>query len=197
MAVTNTFGVVGIELDGTMGIDTAKSWIAGMNGTSYLGFKDWRLPISSPVNGSEFVFNPPTNNGSTTDTGFGFTSTNSELGNLYYSSLGNLGTWIPNGNGSPFSTETQDGSGLRNFGPFLHLDPVPYYIDVAVDPSSGYNLMFFNFINGLQDVMNGGNGGLRAWAVRDGDVSAVPLPSALWLFSSALGGLGIMRRRFG
>ena len=29
-----------------------------------------------------------------------------------------------------------------------------------------------------------------AWAVRDGDVSLVPLPAAVWLFASALGLLG-------
>ena len=36
-----------------------------------------------------------------------------------------------------------------------------------------------------------------AWAVMDGDVAAsvVPIPAAVWLFGSALGGLGWMRRR--
>ena len=34
-----------------------------------------------------------------------------------------------------------------------------------------------------------------AWAVRDGDVSAVPLPAAVWLFTSAVGLLGFSARR--
>ena len=34
-----------------------------------------------------------------------------------------------------------------------------------------------------------------AWAVRDGDVSAVPVPAAVWLFGSALASLGLLKCR--
>jgi hypothetical protein len=34
-----------------------------------------------------------------------------------------------------------------------------------------------------------------AWAVRDGDVGVVPVPAAVWLFGSALGLLGWIRRK--
>jgi hypothetical protein len=37
--------------------------------------------------------------------------------------------------------------------------------------------------------------GFHAWAVRDGDVSVVPLPAAAWLLLSGLGGLGLLGRR--
>ena len=36
---------------------------------------------------------------------------------------------------------------------------------------------------------------MRAWAVRDGDVAAVPAPTAVWLLGSALGFFGWMQRR--
>jgi hypothetical protein len=39
------------------------------------------------------------------------------------------------------------------------------------------------------------NDGLRTWAVRDGDVSVVPLPAAAWLFASAVFAAGIAIRR--
>lgn len=34
-----------------------------------------------------------------------------------------------------------------------------------------------------------------AWAVRDGDVAAVPVPAAVWLMGSALAGLALFGRR--
>jgi len=34
-----------------------------------------------------------------------------------------------------------------------------------------------------------------AWAVRDGDVAAIPVPAAVWLFGSSLGLLGFWRRK--
>lgn len=40
------------------------------------------------------VINPSSNDGST-DAGFGYTGTSSELAHLYYTSLGNLGEWFP------------------------------------------------------------------------------------------------------
>jgi hypothetical protein len=37
----------------------------------------------------------------------------------------------------------------------------------------------------------------RGWAVRPGQVAAVPVPAAVWLFGSALAGLGVIARRRG
>ena len=40
------------------------------------------------------------------------------------------------------------------------------------------------------------NYGLYGWAVRSGDVSAVPVPAAVWLFGSGLIGLlGLAKRK--
>lgn len=36
---------------------------------------------------------------------------------------------------------------------------------------------------------------MRVWAVRDGDVNVIPIPAAAWLLGSALGALGLMRRK--
>ena len=50
LAATNSFGVSGIDTDGTMAWDTATNstsgWIAGMNTANYLGYNDWRLPTT-------------------------------------------------------------------------------------------------------------------------------------------------------
>ncbi|MCH8041819.1 MAG: DUF1566 domain-containing protein [Nitrospinae bacterium] len=45
-AATNTFGVGGINANGTMNWSTANDWTAAMNTVNYLGFTDWRLPTT-------------------------------------------------------------------------------------------------------------------------------------------------------
>lgn len=53
----------------------------------------------------------------------------------------------------------------------------------------------FNFAAGVQDV-NGKVVNHLAWAVHAGDVSAVPIPAAVWLFGSGLLGLmGIAKHK--
>jgi hypothetical protein len=52
LAASNTFGVSGINADGTMNWDTAQSWITAMNTANYLGLNDWRLPTAINKDGS-------------------------------------------------------------------------------------------------------------------------------------------------
>jgi hypothetical protein len=53
----------------------------------------------------------------------------------------------------------------------------------------------FNFVSGNQGQAIKFFSAERAWAVREGDVAAVPIPTAVWLFGSALGLLSWMRRK--
>ena len=43
LAASETFGVVGINADGSMDWNTAFRWVQAMNAANYLGFNDWRL----------------------------------------------------------------------------------------------------------------------------------------------------------
>lgn len=56
------------------------------------------------------------------------------------------------------------------------------------------NAMMSSMYSGYQDAINI-DSSLYAWAVRDGDVSAVPVPAAAWLFGSALLTLAGIKRK--
>jgi hypothetical protein len=58
------------------------------------------------------------------------------------------------------------------------------------------NAWLIGFLNGFQfDFSQAGSG--QAWAVHDGNIgnAVVPVPASVWLFGSALGLLGWLRRR--
>lgn len=53
----------------------------------------------------------------------------------------------------------------------------------------------FDFVNG-SNLSRNNSSILYPWAVRDGDVSVIPVPAAVWLFGSGLIGLiGVARRK--
>jgi hypothetical protein len=70
LAESNTFGVQGINADGSMNYPTATAWIAAMNAADYLGHNNWRLPTSDAEDTS------------------GYERTDAEMGELFYTELG-------------------------------------------------------------------------------------------------------------
>lgn len=168
LAKSNTFGVAGIDVDGSMDWHTANVFIAAMNadgGSGYLGFDDWRLPAT-------YVPDPTCEQMQA----FGWYCTASEMGHLYH--IEGI-YWDDPPPPSLFSN--------------LHWGQYWSGTEYAADPSKAWGRGFdlegqytydkdypFNF----------------AWAVRTGDVGEVPLPAAAWLFGTGLLGLvGSMRRR--
>jgi hypothetical protein len=101
--------------------------------------------------------------------------TTSEIGNLWYNVLLNTeGVALASGNHGPFINVKTD---------------VHWY---GTEQSAGAAYYFSN--NGRDAYFDKTFLG-TALAVRDGDVSVVPLPAAGWLLLSGLGGLGLLRRR--
>lgn len=219
LAVSNSFGLpvealVGgrpprgnapagtIKSDGRMYWPDALSWIDAMNAATYLGHNDWRLPGTLPIGGS--TYDTGFTNNATSDVGYadsdgwvdGAGNPVSEMGHLYYVTLGNPGAC------PPIDASPQSGCSPSrtspDYGPFSGVQGSTYWSGDSLDTSKAWS---FDFGSGYQNVAASGDnsggcgrGGCTstsgtysyAWAVYDGDVSPVPEPVAAWLFVSGL-----------
>ena len=111
----------------------------------------------------------------------GYNQTGSELGELFYNELGGVA-------GSSITTTHN-----ANYNLFTNVQSYVYWSGSEYAPVPSY-AWYFSTGYGSQ-----GNdfkyNQLYAWAVRPGDVAAVPVPAAFWLFGSGLMGLLGLRRR--
>ena len=113
---------------------------------------------------------------------YGLNQTGSQMGDLFYNQLGGV-AWTS-------ITTTHN----ANYNLFSNVQNDTYWLSSESAP--------FPFIAWVFDTTNGDPtttsykfDQLYAWAVRPGDVAAVPLPGAVWLFLSGLiGFMGLKRR---
>jgi hypothetical protein len=178
---------------GRMDWYTATTWATNLN---YNGLTGWRLATNTPINGSSFNYN--LSNDGSTDVGYNITSPKSELAYMYNVNLGlkdYVGTSGTNqSNYGVFGNGTTGGQ--ANVGLVHNLQSDVYWSGAEYSPGSVYAWNFRTSL-GYQDANGFGKNGLfYAWAVRSGDVAAVPAPAAIWLFGSGLMGLlGFKRRK--
>lgn len=168
LAASNNFNVFGVT-NGSMDWYTAQSWIGAMNSANYLGFSDWRLPATLV---------PDTTCGGPSSLGWGVVDcSGSEMGHLFY-------------------TEQASTSGLFNISGGEY-----YWSGTECGSNCAYAFFWGGPGGGAQgtwtkDLNPHPASSVLAWAVRSGDVAAVPVPVAGWLFGSGLMGLlGLARRR--
>jgi hypothetical protein len=193
LAETETFGVSGILSSGAMNWDIANDWIDAMNSANYLGYNDWRLPITLPLNGTYDY--QQTTDGST-DFAWNISapgsaypgSTSSELAYMYYTELGNAGYYYPDGS----LTGCSFGGCPLNMSIFTNLQAGEFYwsgtdyIGPNDSPDAAWTFSFYH--GGYQDdgykSLNG-----MVWAVR-----VVPEPISSLLFVA--GGTLLAGRRY-
>ena len=97
------------------------------------------MPRVTPLNGTDFdPYHAPQKNDGSSDFGYGFTDTRSEIAFLWYSELGNLGLCSPH---SPTVCNAQSGFGLVNVDPFINLARFEYWTET--DVGSGLNAVFW------------------------------------------------------
>jgi len=146
----------------------------------------WRLP--STVDG---IYQYGNGYDGTTIAGYNITT--SEMGYLYYTELGNQGD--RNTNGSYNTVPAAPDYYLQNTGDFDNLIASWYWSGTEY---AGYPIYawFFDTYVGHQDIGWKDRLNHDGLAVRSGQVSAVPVPGALWLLGSGfLGLIGIRRSR--
>ncbi len=112
---------------------------------------------------------------------YGSNITTSQMGDLFYTQLEVLA-------GNSIATSTNP-----NYKLFTNVQSYVYWSGSEYAPNPG-NAWGFITYNGYQ-YLNFKNAQLYAWAVRPGDVAAVPVPGAFWLFGSAMVGLMGLKRR--
>jgi hypothetical protein len=112
---------------------------------------------------------------------YGYNQTGSQMGNLFYTQLGGVSA-------SSIAT-THNG----NYNLFTNVQNSVYWSGSEFAPGPDF-AWFFDTFNGLQDF-NVKDNQFYAWAVRPGDVAAVPVPGAFWLFGSAMVALTGLKRR--
>lgn len=156
--------------DGKMTKAEAQTWV---NNLSFGDASEWRLPSAGEATP-------------------GFNQTSSEIGSLFYDSLGNVS------NSGQFLNTFQDNN-LNIPQSFLNTELGLYWLDEDYDLAATRSwVMWTSGYTGNQVVSAYG----YAWAVHDGDIANnnadinnVPIPASAFLFGSALLGLMVTRRQ--
>jgi hypothetical protein len=155
---------------------TSADFTTGSGTMDWWGTKAWigYLNLTSYHGYSNWAWALPT----TVPATAGYSQTGSQMGELFYNELGGVA-------GAPI-TATHN----ANYYLFTNVQSSAYWSgsEYASNPNYAW---FFGTSNGFQTNFFKTTQ-FYAWAVRPGDVSAVPVPAAFWLFGSGLMGL---RRR--
>jgi hypothetical protein len=187
----------GYDADGMMNWADANAWATNLSyydSVRNVIYDDWRLPTLEPLNG--ITFNYSYNTDGASDIGWNITSPKSEMAYMFYVNLGNPGQVSPTGTVIGCYVDPSN-TCLDNAGVFTDLNPGVYWYGTKPIPEYVYNqYVGFVFVMQTGNQYEYGQGDeYYAWAVRDGDVAAVPEASTYAMLLSGLGLVGAMARR--
>jgi hypothetical protein len=151
----------------------AVEWISGLD---VAGVTGWRLPENfARVDAS--CSNTDTNN-DLNHYSDGYGCTGSEMGNLFYNVLGNTAGSLSNNGPFTFAIPTNNGYGNGFWTSTKYGFWSTYYSNYTFDMNTG------------ETSYSSTADSLAAWALKSGDVNAVPvpMPAAIWLFASGFVG---------
>ena len=159
----------GYDADGLMIWQEATDWAANLgvyDSIRNTAYDDWRLPVS------DFCFNLSD-------------CTDSEMGHLYYIDLGGV---------AHVDLATTHNDNYQLFHNIQNPFDAGHWSSTVASTYPSVTAWAFDMDNGIQSK-NAVTGYLYAWAVRDGDVAAVPEASTYAMMLAGLGLVGAMAGR--
>jgi hypothetical protein len=175
----------------------ANAWAANLtfhDSVRNVDYSDWRLAANTPVGAD---WNYENRFDGTSDRGWNITSPNNELSYMYYVNLGLKGSLSKSGGFQVdyglFGNGTEGGQ--TDVGPVKNLQSVFYWSGTAYAATGAIDAWMFYPGAGYSSRYDKDIELSGAWAVRPGDVAAVPEPEFYALLLAGLGLLGVVARR--
>ena len=202
LADANYAKTSGYDADGYMTWTNAVTWADTLvyhDSVRNVDYSDWRLPtmVDTGSPGCNFAY-------SGTDCGYNVQTVSgstvySELAHMYYNNLGFKGYVSPTGTYQSdfgiFGNGTTGGErdGLGPNGAIVNLQSHVYWSGTEYAPISDVAWHFYPSYGG--QGANGEDSDYYAWAVRPGDVAAVPEADTWAMLLAGLGLVGVAARR--
>lgn len=184
----NSSGTSG-DYNGLMDWSRSNAWATNLtyfDTVRNVELRGWRLPTTTDLglSGCDYGY-------ADTDCGYNVAANSAELAHLFLVDLGNRSAFDTAGNFRSGAGGVD--WGLANTGPFKNVQSYNYWSGTQYALSPAQNAWSFSTAGGDQ-YFNSKHYEMYAWAVRPGDVAAVPEPDTYGMLLAGLGLLAVIRK---